>query len=101
MLLLPPQAWPFVNMLGASGGAFGILAAFAVLLPQARLGLFFLPFSFPARYFVIGIVVYELFAQFSGFSLFGPGIAHLAHVGGAAVGAALAWFWRRKPLRPN
>lgn len=100
MLSLPAEARPFINMAGASGGAFGVLAAFAVMLPRAPLGIMFLPFSFPAKYFVIALVAYETFAQISGISLLGPNIAHLAHVGGALAGAALAFYWRKKyPLR--
>lgn len=96
MMMLSQEALPFVNLLGASGGAFGVLAAFAVLLPRAPLGIMFLPFSFPAKYFVLGLVAYEIFAQITGISLLGPNIAHLAHVGGAVVGGLLAFYWRKK-----
>lgn len=100
MLTLPQEALAFVSLLGASGGAFGVLAAFAVLLPRAPLGIMFLPFSFPAKYFVLALVAYEIFAQITGISLLGPNIAHLAHVGGALTGGSLALYWRKKyPLR--
>lgn len=95
LAVLPPEQWPYVSLLGASGAAFGVLAAFAVLLPRAPLALMFLPWSFPAKYFVSALVAYEIFAQLSGISLFGPNIAHLAHIGGALTGAALAAYWRK------
>lgn len=85
-------------LLGASGAVYGLLAAFAVLFPNVRLSLIFLPFSFPARYFLATLLAYECWAQFSGNSLFGDNIAHLAHVGGALCGGvwAMIWRWWRK-----
>lgn len=82
-------------LLGASGAAFGVVAAFAVRFPQARLSLLFLPIQASARVFVGIMVVYELFAQVSGVSVFGDNIAHLAHIGGAIMGAILAYYWRK------
>ncbi len=89
----------YSQMLGASGMAFAILGAFAVRFPNAPLGIMFLPFSFKAQYFVLTLVIYEIFAQFSGISLFGDNIAHMAHVGGAVAGAFLAWLWRKRHIR--
>lgn len=81
-------------LLGASGAVYGLLAAFAVLFPTARLSLMFVPFSFQARYFVGALLAYECWAQISGTSLFGNNIAHLAHVGGALGGGIMALIWR-------
>lgn len=93
-----PEKWSSI-LLGASGAAFALLAAFALRFPQARLGIMFLPFSVKAQYFVLTLVVYEIFAQVSGISLFGGNIAHMAHVGGAVMGAILAWLWRKRHIR--
>lgn len=92
------EQWLFSPMLGASGAVFGVLAAFAVRLPQIKLGLMLIPIQLPARWFVGIIVIYELFAQLSGISLFGNHIAHLAHVGGAIAGGLLGtWYVRQEP----
>lgn len=86
-------------MLGASGAVFGLLAAFAIRLPHVQLGLMFLPVHLPACYFVGVIVAYEVFAQVSGYSLFGDNIAHMAHVGGAIAGAVFGWWFLRQERR--
>lgn len=82
------------SLIGASGAVCGVAAAFAVSLPKARLGIIFLPFSLPARVFVVLFALYELFAEFSGISFFGNNIAHLAHVGGLIAGGVMAMFFR-------
>lgn len=85
-------------LLGASGGVYGILAAFAVVYPRSHLSLMFVPFSFQAKYFVTALLAYECWAQFSGNSLFGNNIAHLAHVGGALAGGVWAMVFKPKNL---
>ena len=85
-----------MHMLGASGAVFGVLAAFSLRYPKVPLMLVFVPVPVQARYFVLGIVGYELFAEFTGVSLFGGGIAHLAHVGGALAGWLLGRLWLGK-----
>ncbi|ULJ68583.1 rhomboid family intramembrane serine protease [Wielerella bovis] len=90
-----------VMLLGASGAVYGLLGAFAVCFPRVPLALLLIPISIPAKYFVAVIVVYEIFAQFSGISLFGTGIAHMAHVGGAVVGALFGLWWRHGILTGN
>ncbi|HET7152925.1 MAG TPA: rhomboid family intramembrane serine protease [Candidatus Kapabacteria bacterium] len=66
--------------IGASGGIFGLLLAFGLMFPDRLIYLyFFLPIK--AKYFVIGYILLELWA-IGGAS----DVAHLAHLGGAAVG---------------
>ncbi len=76
---------------GASGGVFGLLLAYAVYFPHARLMLLFLPVPIPARAFVAIYAVIEL-ALGVGDSR--SGIAHFAHLGGLVGGAAMLWYWR-------
>jgi membrane associated rhomboid family serine protease len=78
---------------GASGGIFGILAAFAILFPNTPLMLIFFPVPIKAKYFIGGYVCLEILLSF--YQVKGDNIAHLAHVGGAIVGALLVFFWRK------
>lgn len=83
-------------MVGASGAVYGILVAFGVLFPRVRLTLIFLPVPIEARFFIPGLIALDLFSGVTGFSIFGGGIAHFAHVGGALIGFLFMLGWRRK-----
>ncbi|MBS1638230.1 MAG: rhomboid family intramembrane serine protease [Bacteroidetes bacterium] len=77
--------------LGASGAVFGLLAAFAMMFPNTYLYLYF-AIPIKAKYFVLGYAVIEFFSGSFGLE---PGVAHFAHLGGAAVGAIIVLIWRR------
>ncbi|MDQ8185249.1 rhomboid family intramembrane serine protease [Pelagicoccus sp. SDUM812002] len=83
------------SMLGASGALYGILVAFAVLFPNGKIMLIFLPVPIKAKYFVPAIVGFDLFSELTGFSIFGGGIAHTAHIGGALIGFILMMYWKK------
>jgi membrane associated rhomboid family serine protease len=78
-------------MIGASGAVFGVMAAFAILFPNTE---FMLYFAIPvkAKYLVGAYFVFELYQSFNAP---GDNVAHLAHVGGAIVGAILILIWRK------
>ncbi len=82
-------------VVGASGAIYGILVAFGILYPNAKLMLIFLPVPIAAKYFITGLLLFDLFSGITGFTLFvsGGGIAHFAHIGGAIIGFLLMWFW--------
>lgn len=84
---------------GASGAIYGLLVAFAFMFPNAELALMFIPVPIKAKYFVPFIVLMDLFSGVTGFSIFGGGIAHFAHVGGALFGFILMWIWRNKKFK--
>lgn len=80
--------------LGASGAIYGLLVAFGCLHPNAKLSLMFVPVPIAAKFFIPGIVALDLVSGVTGFSLFGGGVAHFAHVGGAVIGLLLVLLWR-------
>ncbi|MFK8058383.1 MAG: rhomboid family intramembrane serine protease [Saprospiraceae bacterium] len=84
-------------MLGASGAIMGILAAFGVMYPNAKLGVIFLPFSLEAKYFIPILIVVEIFLGVKEFSW--DNIAHFAHIGGAIVGFGLMMMWKKRDVR--
>ncbi len=83
-----------IPMVGASGAIFGLLAAFAILFPNTELQLLFPPIPVKAKYLIGGYFVLELYLSFQDGR--GDHVAHLAHVGGAIVGAIIVLIWRKK-----
>ncbi len=81
-------------MVGASGAIYGVIVAFAFMFPNAEMMLMFIPFPVKAKYFVPILVGLDLFSGVTGFSLFGGGVAHFAHVGGALFGFIMMWMWK-------
>ena len=79
------------DTLGASGGIFGLLLAFAFYFPHQRIMLLFPPIPLPAWLFV---PLYGLAELYQGVAGYQPGVAHFAHLGGLLGGAAMILFWR-------
>jgi membrane associated rhomboid family serine protease len=86
--------------LGASGAIYGLLVAFGFLHPNAKLALMFVPVPIAAKYFIPILLGLDLLSGITGFSLFGAGVAHFAHVGGALIGFLLMLLWRRRGRIP-
>lgn len=84
---------------GASGAIYGILVAFGMMYPNAKLGLIFVPVPISAKYFIPAMIAIDLFSGVTGFSLFGGGVAHFAHVGGALIGFIIAWYWKKNQFK--
>jgi membrane associated rhomboid family serine protease len=85
------EAYP---VLGASGGVFGVLLAFGLTFPEARLMLLFPPIPIKAKWFVLIYGVIELTAGVTGTL---EGVAHFAHLGGMLTGLLLLYRWRLGP----
>ena len=85
--------------LGASGAISGVMGAYAVLFPRARVLMLFFVFLVPVpAYFVLG---YWFLLQFlSGIGEFGAaasgGVAWWAHIGGFLMGMVIALMVRRR-----
>lgn len=90
----------FKSMVGASGAIMGLLAAFGLNFPNAKLALIFLPVPIAAKYFIPVLLTYEVLSGIFGWSsIFGVNIAHFAHVGGALIGFIIAWYWKKNQFR--
>lgn len=83
----------YVPMVGASGAIFGLMAAFAILFPNTQLMLIFPPIPIKAKWLIGGYFLFEVYNSFQNNA--GDNVAHLAHVGGAIVGAIIVLIWRR------
>lgn len=78
--------------LGASGGVFGVLLAFAVLYPRRIVMLVFPPIPMPAWLFV---TLYGLVELANGVLGTEAGVAHFAHLGGMLGAYLMLRHWRR------
>ena len=87
---------------GASGAIYGILVAFGMFFPDAKLMLFFIPYPIAARYFIPLLVALDLIMGFvGGITIFGGNIAHFAHVGGALIGFLIMLYWKKHNFDKN
>lgn len=78
------------STIGASGAVFGILLAFGVLFPRAKMYIFFIPYPINAVWVVLGYGLLELGLGFAGAD---DGIAHFAHLGGMLFGFLMLYYW--------
>ena len=85
------------SVVGASACGFGLIAAYATMFPQRELTMllfFFIPIHLRARTLLI-ICVGIALAGFAFHDFFMPHVAHVAHLGGMAMG----WFFVCKILQ--
>lgn len=87
-----------VPTVGASGCVYGIIIAFAMIFPEARLTLIFPPVTLSAKWMAIVFIGIELFTGITGTQ---AGVAHFAHLGGALIGWLLIWWWYKRPKKDN
>ena len=86
---------------GASGAIYGVLVAFGMTYPNAKLALIFFPVPIAAKFFIPALIGLDLFSGVTGISIFGGGVAHFAHIGGAIIGFLLMWSWRDRTRVPE
>ena len=92
----PDSALP---MVGASGAVSGVMGAYLVLVPRARvktllvLIVFFTVVELPAFVYLLYWLALQLFSSAAGAS---SGVAFWAHIGGFLAGALLVPFFRRR-----
>jgi membrane associated rhomboid family serine protease len=95
-LVQPTSTAPLV---GASGAIAGVLGAYFVLFPRAKVlslltFLFFLPLRLPAWLVLGSWFVLQYLSLRTNAAGSGTGVAYLAHVIGFVLGAALCWQLR-------
>ena len=76
---------------GASGGLFGLLIGFAMVLPPRKVMPLFPPIPMPAPVFV---ALYGLIELTLGVTGSASGVAHFAHLGGLLGGWLTIRYWR-------
>ena len=79
--------------IGASGGVFGVLLAFAWYFPRQRLFVIPIPVPIPAWLLVTVYGFLELFLGVTGRQ---QSVAHFAHLGGMLGGAVCILYWRAR-----
>jgi membrane associated rhomboid family serine protease len=92
-LLVEGAAGGTEPVLGASGGIFGVLLAFAWYFPSQRLIVLPIPIPVPAWLFV---TIYAAIELFSGLTRTQQGVAHFAHLGGMLGGALCILYWQAR-----
>ncbi len=85
------------SAVGASGAVYGILVAFGLSFPNAKLALIFLPIPIAAKYFIPVMILGDLFFGMTSYSI--GNIAHFAHIGGALIGFIIAWYWKQNQFK--
>ena len=85
--------------IGASGAVYGVLVAFGMSFPNAKLALIFFPVPIAAKYFIPVLIGLDLFSGLTGFSLFGANTAYFAHVGGAIIGFIMMKYWQKNQFQ--
>lgn len=82
-------------VIGASGGAFGLILAYALYFPNHRIALLIPALAVRARIFVFGYALVELAL---GIFSSGEGVAHFAHLGGLYGGWLGVQYFRGRGL---
>jgi membrane associated rhomboid family serine protease len=85
---------PPAPTIGASGGVFGLLLAYALLFPNRKVIPLFPPIPMPAWLFATLYAGLELVMGVTGTL---SGVAHFAHLGGMIGSALTMLMWRSSP----
>ncbi len=92
-----------IPAVGASGAISGVLGAYLVIFPKARiqtfmmLGFFWRMMHIQARWFLPFWLVFQNLLPFfiGGFGIAGGGVAYLAHIGGFVIGLATGYIYKK------
>lgn len=81
-------------MVGASGGIYGLLLAYAMMFPNRIIMPLIPPVPMKVKYYVLGFGLLELLLSWKDTT---SGIAHFAHLGGMLGGWLTIRYWRGQP----
>ena len=92
-----------IPAVGASGAISGVLGAYLVIFPHAKiktvliLGFFIRMIPIKAMYFLPFWLIFQNLLPFfiGGFGVAGGGVAYLAHIGGFILGLAVGYIYRK------
>ena len=92
-----------IPAVGASGAISGILGAYLVMFPRAKimtfmmLGFFWRMMHIQARWFLPFWLIFQNLLPFfiGGFGVAGGGVAYLAHIGGFAIGLGTGYLYKK------
>ncbi len=90
-----PGVSPMTTTIGASGGVYGILAAFGMLYGDREIFMFPLPFMMKAKYMVLIMIFLVVIATFQPSQ---GGVANFAHLGGLLFGFLYIKFMPQRGL---
>ena len=95
-----------IPMIGASGAIAGVLGAYLVIFPKAKIKVFFWFIIFfkvfkIRAFIVLGGWIFIQFLSFSGNDLNSGGVAYAAHIGGFISGVILINIMRNKKTKPK
>ncbi|MFO8053757.1 MAG: rhomboid family intramembrane serine protease [Bacteroidales bacterium] len=95
------SVFPYKGLVVASlaGGALALIAASATYMPEAPIRLFVFG-PFPFKYLAIGLIILDVFTADADVQAAGTGVAHFAHLLGAATGFAYIYF-RQKGIKTD
>jgi len=84
-------------MVGASGAIYGLLVAFAMLYPDAKIMMLIPPIPIKAKYLMPFLIIVEFFLGVRDSQ--GDNVAHFAHLGGAVIAFILIKIWSKNRFR--
>ncbi len=88
-----------IPAVGASGAVSGVLGAYLIIFPKARILTFvgYFMMHIQARWFLPFWLVFQNLLPFfvGGFGVAGGGVAYMAHIGGFAIGFAAGFIYKR------
>ncbi|MCX7995186.1 MAG: rhomboid family intramembrane serine protease [candidate division WOR-3 bacterium] len=91
-----------IPMVGASGAVSGVMGAYLIFFPTARilslipLGLFLRIAYLPSLFFIGIWFLYQFFLGFASIGMKGGGVAYFAHIGGFIAGLLIALPFKKR-----